>query len=344
MRARQLWPLALVSLALAVAAWWALGRQATPDAPLAGPALPGLAGRIEALEGIEVRAAGDALLVSLRKHDGRWEEAGHPGWPSNEREISRALFRLAEARRIEAKTDDPALHSRLGVEDIASPDAKGSELRLLGGGEPLRLVIGRNHPSLGGSYARLAEEAQAWLLDTDLSPARNPIDWLDRRILDLPLARIERVRVDPADGPRFALARRDESFLVDGRAPVSADDVVATAAVPEQLALDGVAADDGTKAERRHVYEAVDGVSLTIESWKGEGGTWARLSVSLDEDLALAWFEQAGDTADPPAQRLEALRGQVADWQARIDGWRFLLPAQKAANLLRERDDFIGGG
>lgn len=344
MRARQLWPWSLVSLALAAAAWWALGRQATTEAPVAGPALPGLAQRLEALDGIEVRGAGDDLLVSLRKVDGRWEEAAHPGWPGNEREISRALFRLAEAKRIEAKTDDPALHARLGVEDIAAAEAKGAELRLLGGGEPLRLVIGRNHPSLGGSYARLADEAQAWLLDTDLSPARNPVDWLDRRILDLPLARIERVRVDPADGPRFELSRRDETFLVDGRAPALADDAVATAAVPEQLALDGVAADDGSKAERRHVYEAVDGVALVIESWKGEGGTWARLSVSLDEELALAWFERGGDTADPPAQRLEALRAQVAGWQARFDGWRFLLPAQKAANLMLERNQLLGGG
>ncbi|MDY0022805.1 DUF4340 domain-containing protein, partial [Arenimonas caeni] len=330
------------SLAQAGVAWWVLGRPATPSAPAAGPALPGLDARMEALEGIEVRGAGDTLLVSLRKVDGRWEEAGHPGWPSNEREISRALFRLAEARRVEPKTDDPALYARLGVEDIADAQAKSTELRLLGGGEPLRLVVGRNHPGLGGSYARLAGEARAWLLDADLSPARNPVDWLDRRIIDLPLARIERVRVEPARGRRFMLTRRDQAFLVDGQAPASAEDAVATAAVPEQLALDGVAADDGTDAERRHVFESVDGVALTIASWKGEGGTWARLSVSLDEEAALAWFARAGENADSPEQRLEALRGQVADWQSRFEGHRFLLPAQKAANLLRERADFLG--
>ena len=342
MRARQLLPWALVSLALAATAWWALGRQAAPVAPVAGPALPGLASRLEALEGLEVRGAGDAVLVSLRKVDGRWEEAGHPGWPANEREISRALFRLAEAQRIEAKTDDPARYARLGVEDVALAEAKGAELRLLGGGEPLRLVIGRNHPGLGGSYARPAGEPRAWLLDADLSPARNPVDWLDRRIIDLPLARVERVRVDPAKGRVFVLTRRDESFLVDGQAPASAEDAVATAAVPEQLALDGVAADDGSEAERTHVYESVEGVSLAIASWKGGEGTWARLTVSLDEDVALAWFARGGETAEPPEQRLEALRRQVAEWQARVEGHRFLLPAQKAANLLRERADFLG--
>ena len=342
MRARQLLPWAVVSLALAAAAWWALGRQARDEAPQAGPALPGLAERLDALDGIEVYGAGEQKLVSLRRVDGRWEEAGHPGWPTNEREISRALFRLAEAKRLEAKTNDPALHARLGVEDLASAQAKGAELRLLGGGEPLRLVVGSNHPGLGGSYARLAGEAQAWLLDTDLSPARNPVDWLDRRIIDLPLARIERVRVEPAQGRAFTLTRRDEAFLIDGLAPASADDAIATAAVPEQLALDGVAADDGTPAQRRHVFEAVDGVSLTIATWAGEGGTWARLSVALDEEAAQAWFARAGDDAAPPEQRLASLRAQVLEWQARFDGQRFLLPGQKAANLLRERSGFLG--
>ena len=342
MRARQLLPLAFVALALAALAWWALGRQAAGDAPVAGPALPGLSERLDRLEGIEVRGAGDQLLVSLRRVDGRWEEAGHAGWPSNEREISRALFRLAEARRIEAKTADPALHARLGVEDIAAGDAKGVELRLLGGGEPLALVIGSNHPSLGGSYARTPGDPRAWLLDTDLSPARDPVDWLDRRILDLPLARVESVRVAPAKGRGFRLTRRDEGFLVDGQVPASPDDAVATAAVPEQLALDGVAADDGSPAERTHVYAGVDGVSVAIASWKGEGGTWARLDIALDEAAALDWFARAGDSADPPEQRLEALRKQVAGWQARVEGRRFLLPAQKAANLLRTRGDFLG--
>lgn len=342
MRTRQLLPWALATAVLAAAAWWALGRQATPDAPVAGPALPGLAERLEVLEGIEVRGAGDTLLVALRRVDGRWEEAGHPGWPTNEREISRALFRLAEARRLEPKTDNPALYAKLGVEDIASPDAKGAELRLLGGGEPLALVVGRHHPGLGGSYARLAGESRAWLLDTDLAPARNPVDWLDRRLVDLPLARVERVRVEPAKGRGFSLTRRDEGFLVDGQVPVSADEAIATAAVAEQLALDGVAADDDGAAQRTHVFESVDGVSLSIATWAGEGGTWARLSVSLDEDAARAWFERAGDTADPPGQRLDELRQQVAQWQARFEGRRFLLPPQKAANLLRDRSDFLG--
>ena len=105
--------------------------------------------------------------MSLVRRGEGWEIEQYPGWPANQREISRALFRLGEARRIEAKTNNPALHARLGVEDVGQAEAKGAELRFEGGGEILRLVVGRNHPGLGGSYVRLAEEDASWLIDAD---------------------------------------------------------------------------------------------------------------------------------------------------------------------------------
>lgn len=341
MRARQLLPLGVLVLALAGLAWWALDRQAPSDAAVSGEALPGFAARVEALERIEVRGAGDAALVTLVRTDGRWEVSERAGWPANEREISRALFRLGEAQRVEAKTNNPALHARLGVEDVAKPEAKGAELRFIGGGEPMALVVGNNHPVLGGSYARLAGDPQAWLLDEDLAPARDPAAWLDRRLVDLPLARIERVRMAPAKGRDFRLVRGDGGFALDGAARAS-DAATATAGTVEQLALDDFAADDGTPAAAQTaVFESVDGVTLTVASWQDERGLWARLSVALDADVALAWFAKADETADSPAERLAALEAQVAQWRAAFEGRRFLLPPHKAANLVKSRDDFL---
>lgn len=342
MRARQLLPWGLVVLALAGLAWWALDRQAPSDEAVSGEALPGFAARIVKLERIEVRGAGNAALVTLQREGGRWQVLERAGWPANEREISRALFRLGEAKRVEAKTDNPALHARLGVEDIAAPEAKGAELRFTGGGEPMALVVGSNHPVLGGSYARVAGEPQAWLLDEDLAPARDPAAWLDRRLVDLPLARVERVRVAPAKGRAFVLVRRDEGFALDGAAQAS-DAATATAGVVEQLALDDFAAADGSPAAAQTaVFESVDGVKLTVASWQDERGLWARLSVALDADTALAWFAKADETADPPQQRLAALEAQVAQWRQAFEGRRFLLPPHKAANLVKPRDDYLG--
>lgn len=377
MRPRLLAGLSVAVLALAGTAWWLIERPTTADGAGTDLLLPDATGRIETLERLEVRGAGDVLLVALEKSDGRWRMPDRLDWPANQREVSRALFRLAQARRLEAKTANPERHARLGVEAVGAADAKGTELRLIGGGEPLRLTIGNNHPSLGGSYVRVGDDPQAWLLDVDIGPSRDPAAWLDRRLLDLPLARVAEVRVAPAKGRAFRLVRADDDrFSLDGQSSAAlgnADDGNATAAVVQQLALDDLAADAGAAAEQTLVFESVDGVAVTLAAWRQDDATWARLSATLDEARARAWFEQpaAGalpedtaaetrdatadaenaattdpaddDTGPAPEERLHALAQEVARWQARFEGKQFRLPAQQAANLMKSRDDYLAG-
>lgn len=391
-RMRNLGLLAASALLLAVGAWWALSGRAPDNGDDSGLLLPGLEARLESIDRLEVVGAGGKTLVALVRVDGQWRMPDRVDWPGNQREISRALFRLAAAKKLEAKTSNPELYARLGVEDVTAEDATGVELRLEGGGEPLRLVIGRSHPSLGGSYVRLAGEDHSWQVDEDLTPARRPADWLDRRLVDLPMALVAEVEVKPAKGQSFRLVRDQEGRFVLAGAPRNAmaqsDQGNATAGVPDQLVLDDVAADDGSEAIRRVTWHADDGVELSLDLWRTDDlQTWARLSARLDEDKALAWYERAaraeaeaaaaaaaaeaeadgdadagagesegsaaadaesGDTdasagADivSPAERVAARRAEIEAWQARFQGRRFLIPPYKAANLIKERAEYL---
>lgn len=317
MRPRMLGALAVAALGLSAAAWWAMDARESGQAKAAGVLLPGFEARVEQVDAIEVAGAGGGVLVRLEKHEGQWRMPAKLDWPGNQREISRALFRLAAAKRIEAKTADPARHARLGVEAVASAEAKGVELRVYGGGEPVRLVVGDNHPGLGGSYVRLGDDPQAWLLDEDVAPARNPVDWLDRRLLDIPLARVESVRVAPAQGRAFTLSRVEGGFSLDGL-PVAAmgnpDDGNATAGFPDQLAFDDLAADDGTDATLVATFTSVDGLSVTVSAWRRELQTWARLSVALDEVAARDWY------AAEARREAEAARAAAEAAEAAADG------------------------
>lgn len=363
---------ALLALALGVVlaaglAWWLLDRQAPGDAATQALALPGFAARVEATDRVEVLGAGGKTLVLIEKSDGVWRMPDRDGWPANQREVGSALFRLGQAKRLEAKTANPARHARLGVEDVGAPDAKGAQLRLSGGGEEVRITVGNNHPSLGGSYVRIGDDPQAWLLDEDIAPARSAPDWLDRRLLDVPMARVDRIRVTPAEGRGFVLARVDDRFSIDGLAPTAMANPDAgntTGGFTDQLALDDVAADAGAPATQTAVFESFDGLRITVAAWPQDGGTWARLAVDLDEARARDWFAgpQAGkpeagegsgtDTgaatdaeAPPPSadQRLAELKAQVAQWQASFAGRQFLLPPHKAEGLMRSRNDYLDG-
>jgi len=366
---RNLGLLAIAVLLLAGTAWWLLDRQAAGDGAAVGPALPGFDARVDAVDRIEVHGAGGERLVAIEKRDGRWHMPDRQDWPANQREIGSALFRLGQARRIEAKTANPALHARLGVEDVSAQEARGTELRISGGGEPLRLTIGDNHPALGGSYVRIGDDPQAWLLDQDIAPAREPADWLDRRLLDIPMARIDSVRVTPATGRAFRLSRVEDRFSLDRQPPAAMDNPDAgnaTAGFTDQLPLDDVAPDSGTEATQTVVFEGVDGVTITVAAWREEGATWARLTAALDEMRAAAWIAQPEAPADTgtdtegaeaaeaaPAdeagkaltseERLAKLQAQVAEWQSQFEGRQFLLPPYKAAPLMRSRNDYLAG-
>ena len=347
-RGRPLLAGIVAAIALAATAWWALDARVSPPGAVPADALvlPGFAARVDTIDRIEVVGAGDASLVVLEKRDGLWRMPSRLDWPGNQRQIGDALHRLGTAKRLQAKTADPARHARLGVEDVAGAAAKGTEVRLTGGGEPVVLVVGRNHPALGGSYVRVGDDPQAWLIDEDVAPARDPAVWLDRRLFDLPLARIERVRITPASGRAFMLARVDDRFTPDGVSPArlaEPDLGNATAGFTDQLALDDLATDDGVAATRTAVFETVDGIAVTVAAWPGDRGTWARLSVAFDEARARAWFGRAeGDDAPQDVDaRVAALSAQVDAWRARFAGKRFLLPAYKAQALMTSRADYF---
>lgn len=350
MRPRSLGLLALAVVAAMAAAWWLLAAESQAPVSAKGPALPGFDAQVELVDRIEVLGAGGESLVSIVRRDGTWRMPGRQDWPANQREVTQALFRLGQARRVEAKTANPELHARLGVEDVQSAEAKGTQLRLSGGPVDVRLTVGNNHPALGGSYVRIGDAPEAWLLDTDIAPARNPVDWLDRRLLDLPLARVEQIRVKPAAGRAFTLSRRDDRFSLDGLPPTAMatpDIGNSTAGFTDQLAFDDVAADTDAPAEQTFVVETVDGLVITVQAWREGEGTWARIAAALDPARAEAWLARAAAveaSEQAPKTDLAALRAQAEQWQARFQGHRFLLPAHKAEGLMRTRDYYLAGG
>src|SRR5690606_21816418 len=49
----------------------------------------------------------------------------------------------------------------------------------------------------------------------------------------------------------------------------------------------------------------------------------------------------AGADIVSPAERVAARRAEIEAWQARFQGRRFLIPPYKAANLLKERAEYL---
>ncbi|MFA5684767.1 MAG: DUF4340 domain-containing protein [Lysobacteraceae bacterium] len=365
MNSRHLLILAAAALLAAIVAYWTLGARAPQqDVAVQGALLPGLSERLNDIDRVQLRAAGNTVLATLERDDDGWSLAERGGYPADAGKLRSLLLGLAQANRVEAKTANPALHARLGVEDIAAADAHGIEVELSGGGDPLRLIIGENNTRAAGTYVRLGGEAQSWLLDRNLAVERNPVEWLQRELVAIPTSRIESVTVTPADSAPIRIVRGEgagaDFRLADlprGREPASEFVADATASLLDGLRFDDVFVDDGAERDGLRVarFDTVEGLTLNLHAWQDEGRTLARFRIELDEDKAAQWAatQTEADDADDEAEaddadaapnaatRLEALRAELARLEARFAGRVFALPAFKAGNLDRDLDAYL---
>jgi hypothetical protein len=330
--------------ALAFALWAVACAKAPPAVSGEGaPLLPALASRQDHVDALEVRVAGDEPKVSLRRVGGEWQVAQRAGWRADGARIAQFLQRLADARRVEAKTDRPVMYPRIGVEDVSDPNAGGSELRLSGKDVAARVVVGIAHGPSGGRFVRLAGEKRAWLCDTDVALDPDPVSWLDHRLLSIPLARVERVRVRPRTATAYSLVSREDRFRPDDAPPAAMHDSHAgddIASALQAFDVDDVAADDGPKqASQALDYELVDGSVVTVSVWREGVRDWARVAAAFDEAQGAKWEGLSGKHG-VQAQA----RAQVAQWTRRFAGRKFLLAPALAHTLTLDHSQVLEGG
>lgn len=333
-------PRALVALCLfALAACAPRGSETGATTP--GALLPQLAGKQDKVTTLRLRGAGERVLVNLSREQGEWRLGERDGARADGARIGQYLLLLAQARRVEAKTESSAMYPRLGVEDVADPEAGGHELELAGQGIAARLLLGKTHGPSGGSYARLRGQPRSWRLDVDASFDPDPRAWLEHRLLEVPLARVERVRIRPRQGGDFALSYREDRFRPEDAPAAAMRDSHAGDAIAAALQgfeIEDVGKDEGRDAARTLDYELVDGTVLAVEVWREGTRDWARLSARVDAARAQQWARQARKPALPGQ-----LQAQVVEWNRRFAGRRYLLPPALATTLMLEYSQILQG-
>lgn len=312
-----------------------------PSAARAQPLLPGLAQAQHGLHTLRLRGAAGRTLVTLQRRDGAWRVAERDGWAADAGRISQYLFVLSQARRMEGKTAEPRLYPRLGVQPVTLADATGTELELAGKGWSSRLVIGNAHPRLDGNYVRVGDEPQAWLTDLPVEFDKDPVAWLDRRLLDLPLARVRQVRVSGEES--FSLSHRDDRFRLDD-APSAAmrdshlGDEIAGAL--DQLRFEDVAADDGAAvAERSLEYGSVEGMRFRLQVVRVGERRWLRVDVDMDDEASRAWAA----LSDENDKALAGIAAGAATLDDKLSGRRFLIDETLARTLMLDHAQILAG-
>ncbi|HSG66862.1 MAG TPA: DUF4340 domain-containing protein, partial [Gammaproteobacteria bacterium] len=175
-------------------------RRTAPGGPDTNTTfLPGLMETLDQVDGIAVIGAGSRPIATLERDADGWTVRERDGYPADLTKVRHTLLTLAEATVLEAKTANPALHSMLGVEDVAAPDAAGVAVTLSGITPAVTVIVGET----AGDYRRYVRrdgETQSFLINRDPELGTTPADWLDAVVVDIPSARVRAVTVTHPDG------------------------------------------------------------------------------------------------------------------------------------------------
>lgn len=292
--------------------------------------------------------------VTLTRTDQDWTLADKANYPADFGKVRKLLVELAELRTLEAKTKTPGLYASLEVEDLATADAKSTQITLkdASGGAVVDLLVGKQRYGRSGAagdgvYVRKVGDAQAWQARGRITLERDALAWLDRAIADVSRERVHQVIVTQPDGAKLAVRREkpdDKDFaIVDkpaDRKVKSEYEVNGVGGVLEKLELDDVRPAkeiefaDGTPAVELVTF---DGLTVRVHLVTKDDQAWVRLNASFEAPAEPAKPE--GATAK--LKSADDVQKEAAQLNTRTANWAYRMPAYKAEAMRRKLNDLL---
>ena len=315
----------VIVVALAIAVLASGDRTASP-APTGERALPGLAAKLGDLAWIGLLHG--STKIDFAAINGRWAVVEKGNYPAAQGKLRQLLLGLADLTLLEPKTERTELFARLDLDDPANGKATDIKLNDRIGQTVAELIVGKRRADRLGAgtdavYVRKPGGGRAWLARGSLDVGGEIVDWLDRRILDIPAARIASMKFTGSNGMTLALSRTQpaERFAVED-AP--ADTKFKASALAEPAGV--LAALDLADVKAAADQPVPDSGFATASFATFDGLTIDVRMISKDDKDWLAIMASGKDAADTEAKAINS----------RLAGWSYAVTADRA-KLLRTR-------
>lgn len=325
--------------------------------------LPGLADALNDVAEVAVRDSSGSC--TLAREGETWVLREKSDYPADMSKVRQLLIAAAELTLLDAKTSDPELYHRLGVQDREVEGAVSSliEIQSSAGEDLGRLLVGKRRSGGGDPayYVRRVGEAQSWLAAGNLMLRAQPEHWLDRAILEVKADRVREVETKHSDGERLVVAKADKTarrFDVQ-KVPKGRELRYATIGDGNGRALERLTMDDVQPAADVAIPDEVsvstfrtfDGLVVEVRAWSADEKKWASFAVGFDERVVAEQpeIESAEDDTtevEPPAFEPELLsadeaRAEAEELSTRLSPWVFSIPSYAHDRFSKRMDDML---
>lgn len=370
MKGKHVVALALLAIATALAVFYLQtpgGQSEDQTASL----VPGLDANINDVTQVRLLKAGNEPIATIKAAEQGWTVAERNGYPADTGKVRKLLIDLSKAGVIERKTSNPDLYHKLGVEDVSSKDAIGTQIEIEGLPEPVKIVLGDTATSLVATYARRVGEEGSLMVRGQMEPGTETSDWLDTELIDVPGDGIQAVRITRPDDDNIVARKTarggnlEVANVPKGRELSSPTAASTLAAALSGLTLKDVIARSSLAAEAdagvSTEFRTFDGLVLTATSFKLDGKHYVTFDAAFDEDLAREFYvppenqTKAADSSEEPdeasaeeatqqeigSEVFDKTREEAARLQAKFADWAFELPEYKYNNLTKPLSDLL---
>ncbi|MBV8306493.1 MAG: DUF4340 domain-containing protein [Gammaproteobacteria bacterium] len=329
MSARRVgWLLAAALAVIVFAIWLSSRRHLERDMSVGALVLPGLEHNVNTVSRASLRK-GDGTRTTLQKDGDTWRVAER-GWPADVGKVRKLLLDLGALNIVEEKTRLPANYPQLGVEDVSSPKASGTLVEIGSPTHSWAVIIGKSSGAKSG-YVRVANAPQTLLAAPLLSVDSDPKSWLERTVLDIPVARVRQVEEHPAQGAPFTVARekKEQNDFTVTPIPKGRELLNAAAAEPITTALASLTLEDVHKADpkngspsARALYRTFDGLEVEVSGRKE--GTHSLIALS------------AHSTSPDTSAEAERLNARLAGWELEVPDYKYSAIFSPLEELLKK--------
>ncbi len=325
-RPAQVVSLIVAGIALAGAAVWLVSRHGADSASDAPTQILNLKqAELNSVTRLRI-FKGDGSHATLTRDGSRWVVTERD-YPADTGQVRKLLLDLASLQVEEQKTADPALYSKLGVEEPTGVQATSTGLDIDLNGKTQRLIVGKTSGTRS-VYVRVVGASPSVLATPQLAPDADPRHWLDRSLLDLSPDQVTQLDIKVQGTPDYSIKRSATGATADfvvspipkGRKLADPSAPASQAAALAALQLDDVRKAGTVAPTARAMFQTRDGLTLSIAGIK---------------DGELRYITVVASATAPAAQ------GRARDLNARVAGWEFELPGYRYDQLFKPLEQLL---
>ncbi len=289
---------------------------------------PDLRAQVEDVHTLRIGAAGQDD-VEIRKAGDGWTVLNRENYPADMSKVRSLLLALTDAEMIEAKTSNPELYSRLGLDDPEQHESGGIRVTLEGGEAGFSVILGDTAQS-DNRFARRQDEDRAWLIDQRADVPLSAAEWLAPEIVDIDANRIRSLTITHPDEEHVRI-RKDSSEdidfevidIPDGRELSYSTVANGIAGALNDLQLDDVRKGTSLPDAVLTEFETFDGLTILVRTAKEESANWISVNASGDDGVS----EEAAN-----------INAGLAGWQYRIADFKADLFTRRWEDILKPVD------